>query len=143
MSTYERLMKVVNATRRVKQLPELVAQRAAPKIADLVESEYANGQDPYGVPWAPLAPATLKTHGPPPLTDSGAMRTGTNVVSAGPQIIATAPDPAGYHQSGTGRMPARPILPNDADGIPQSWERALAQAEIEIESEIQAQINSA
>jgi hypothetical protein len=144
---YEQLMKVANVIRSVKHAPELVAEKAAPKIAELIEAQYRNGLDPYGVPWAGLRPSTLERHGPPPLTDSGDMRAASDAVSAGTQIIATAPSPAEFHQGGaqfkTHHMPARPILPNDMDGLPRSWELAIEVAEQEIEAEIQAQINAA
>lgn len=137
-SPYEQMMAIADVVRRVGQMPELVAERAAPKIADLLEQQAESGTDPYGVPWAPLRDGTRSY-----LYDSGAMREGTDAVSAGTQIIASSPTPAEFHQGGTRRMPARPVLPNDGSGLPLSWELAIEQAERELEAEIQAQIDAA
>jgi len=143
MSGYESLLKVVDILAAVDHSPNEIAERAAPKIAEALEEQYALGQDPYGAPWASLQPSTLKKHGPPPLTDSGDMKSGTDAVSAGPQIIATAPEPADYHQGGTRSMPARPILPNENQGLPSSWEKALKEAASEVEATMQRRINAA
>lgn len=137
-------MRAVNAIATVERAPEIVAQKAAPRIAAALEEQYELGLDPYGAPWAPLAASTLKRHGPPPLTDTGAMRRSTDAVSAGAQIIATAQEPAEFHQGGTSQgLPARPILPNANHGLPQTWETALLDAGAEIEAEIQKAVNAA
>lgn len=142
-SPYEQLQRVIDAIHVVEHAPELVAERAAPKIADILEAQFELGLDPYGVPWAPLARSTLKKHGPPPLTDSHEMRDHTDAVSAGNQIIATSPDPSQFHQHGTARIPARPILPTEQGGLPYAWEIAILQAEAELEEEIQALVDAA
>lgn len=140
---FERLVAVADILVQVEHAPELVAEKAAPKIAAALEEQFALGLDPYGTPWAPLAPSTLKKHGPPPLTDSGEMRDHTDAVSAGPNIIATSPEPAEFHQSGTHRMPAREILPNENEGLPQSWHAAIDEAKAEVEKEIKDQVAAA
>jgi phage virion morphogenesis protein len=144
---FERLSAVADLVAQVGRAPELVAQRAAPKIAEKIEEQFALGLDPYGAPWTPLAESTKKKHGAPPLTDTGEMRAHTDAVSAGPNIIATSDTPAEFHQHGshyaTHNMPARPILPNEAQGLPQTWEHAIQEASAEIEKEIGEQVSAA
>jgi hypothetical protein len=99
------------------------------EIFEAIDSLFTLGSDPYGKPWAQLAPATLaKGRAMPPLTDTGRMRESLRVNVGVRSIVATVDDPAGYHQEGTRYMPARPILPNDAQGLPDAWRAALSEA---------------
>lgn len=140
---YERLMQMCDALAVIEHSPEAVAQKAAPKVSAAIEEQFALGLDPYGAPWAPLADSTLKKHGPPPLTDTGEMRGETGAVAAGKTIVASSPEPADFHQHGTRTMPARPVLPSEQQGLPQSWERAIKDAQAEVEAEIQKRVNAA
>jgi hypothetical protein len=117
------------AMRDLSKVPSQAARAAAADIAGLIEQQYADGTDPYGDAWADLAESTIaKGRTPPPLTDSGVMRAGTDVApSAGAGITITlGADYAIYHQGGTGSMPARPILP-DHD-LPEAWRDMIANA---------------
>lgn len=85
-----------------------------------------------GSPWAPLAESTLaQKQGASILIDTGAMR---GAVSR-PQRTATpssltltiVDEKIEYHQEGTSRMPARPVIP---DHLPAS-----AEAELELAAE--------
>lgn len=106
-------------------VPAAAASKGATKLEELVEAEYAEGQDPAGKPWVPLAPATRRRgRTPPPLTASGAMRGETKVVAKGTTIEGSSPHPAELHESGTRHMPARPIAPNAA-ALPPRWAGAL------------------
>ncbi len=78
-STMGKLMSVLE---RMAYVPRRVAVIAAPRIARELQVQFRQGRDPYGIPWAPLRPATLRKHGPPPLTDSGAGRDGTVAVAS-------------------------------------------------------------
>jgi hypothetical protein len=93
--------------------------------------QFRQGRDPYGTPWAPLKPSTLRKHGPPPLTDSGAGRDGTTAV-------ALASNRAGIHlrlgaaylyfaqvgfRAGRTKVKPRPVFPTR--GLPASWREIL------------------
>lgn len=113
---------------QVSRVREIVARDAAPAIAADIDREFGAGQDPYGRAWAPLSPATLaRGRRPPPLTATGAMRASLMTRSmSGIGIGLQIGGPASLHQSGTRRMPARPIFP--ADGLPEKWVAALRAA---------------
>lgn len=108
-------------------IPARVAKDASKRIASLIDTQFNDGVDPYGEPWAPLMPATIKKgRTPPPLTDTRAMRDGVTVSpgkGAGVTIEIEA-DYAQYHQAGTANMVARPILPAEAD-LPDEWQDAI------------------
>jgi phage gpG-like protein len=116
--------------RELQQVPSQAASEASEEIQELIEAEFDSGHDPYGNPWVPLRPATLaRGRRPPPLTDTGAMRDSVNVQPmAGAGIgITIGTEYAPYHQYGTSRMEARPMLP-DGDEMPESWVEAVSTA---------------
>jgi hypothetical protein len=113
-------------------VPSRAARAVASGLALEIEEEFADGRDPYGDPWAPLAPATIdKGRFPPPLTDTAAMRKSVAVrpmVGAG--VAITVDHPAQVHQTGwsgkSGTGPARPVLPSRA--MPPAWEEIIEAA---------------
>lgn len=109
--------------RALEGLTELAAQRASLRIATIIDEQFAAGTDPYGDPWKNLAKG-----GPSHLTDTGAMHAGVRVTSSGSDIVINVPDPGGYHQTGTRYMPARPLEPTQARGLPPAYEVAIMQA---------------
>lgn len=115
---------------RLARVPSRVAAAAAPEIARLIDLQFAEGHDPYGRAWAPLKPSTLaRGRRPPPLTDRGKMRGGVQVrpmPGAGLEISFADPVPAIFHQYGTRKMVARPLLPRGT--FPATWARALERA---------------
>ena len=97
---------VVKIKKLTVALPR-IAQAAAPELRAEVQRQFNEGTNPYRTKWKPLAPATLRKHGPPPLTDSGSMRAGITVVPMADSIVFSAPAPAGLHQNGWGRRAKR------------------------------------
>ncbi len=82
-------------------IPSRIARDVADDLNDLMEDGFAAGQDAYGRAWEPLAPRTLRRHGPPPLTHTGEMRSETVArPTAGAGVTLTAPFPAGIHMTG-------------------------------------------
>lgn len=124
----EALRRVRRVVDEMGRLPGRLSQAAAPALTDELQRQFAEGRDPYGYPWAPLKPSTLRKHGPPPLTDTRRLRDGTKAVAmrAGIKLIAGAPYGA-FHQLGfrvgRTRVPARRILPNL--GMPRAWREIL------------------
>ena len=114
-------------------VPSRVSARVSEELGDLMQAEFDSGRDPYGTPWAHLAPATEdRGRSAPPLTDTGAMRDSLRVAPlprAGVGI--TIDHPAAPHQTGwsgkQGSGPARPILPERAE-LPDAWVQVIAAA---------------
>lgn len=117
---------------RLSEAPRRVAFIAAPLLDVLLKRQFLDGVDPYGRPWAPLKPATLRKHGPPPLTDTGVLRDGTLAkpkAQKGIQVEVGA-SYGQFHQTGfvigRTRVPPRRILPQF--GMPKAWSDILKQA---------------
>jgi hypothetical protein len=110
------------------RVPSQAAREASTEINQLIQQEFDDGRDPYGKAWAPLRPATLATgRTPPPLTKSGKMRSGTLAKPLqGIGIGLSLPFPGYFHQRGTRRMRARPVLPYG--GMPRAWSNAIRNA---------------
>ena len=108
--------------------PTKIAQVAAGKIASIVDEQFALQVDANGNPWAAHEPSTVERWGEHPILDlTGAMMGGAQVTANGSTIEVRVDDPAGYHQSGTRNMAARPIVPEGSD-LPPAYEVALQQA---------------
>ncbi len=118
--------------KRLEQIaasPPKIAALAASQIATAVDREFAQGSDPYGDAWAALSESTTsKGRFPPPLNDAGAMKGSTAVNVEGTSVRVSVEEPANFHQSGTGAMPARPILPADGAALPDPWNAAYEAA---------------
>lgn len=136
---------VVKIKKLTVALPKITAA-AAPELRAEVERQFVEGASPYRTKWKPLRPATLRKHGPPPLTHTGQMRAGITVHATDESIVFKAPAPAFLHQRGwrkrlpspkkvrrkgivvatkiwTGYAPARPIFPDGR--VPNEWRRLI------------------
>jgi phage gpG-like protein len=117
--------------RALAEVPRRAAVLLAPKLTELIKLQFRDGKDPYGRAWAALRPATLRKHGPPPLTASGALRDDTRAETpranyAGVRLIVGRH--YGYfHQVGfrvgNTKVAARRILPQF--GMPALWRQAI------------------
>lgn len=83
-------------------------------------------RDPWGNPWKPLSPATLKQRrqgrssraGAQILRDTGRLMNSLGVSPQGENaLFGTVVDYADIHQFGQGRVPARPFLPLTLGGV--------------------------
>ena len=119
---FSKLDKLTATLRDLAHVPSQVAKDVSIELNKELQKEYVQGTDPYGKSWAPLKPSTLKKgRRPPPLTDTGKLKSGTRALplpGAGVAVVVGAPYGA-YHQTGTERMAARPILPDR--GMPPKW----------------------
>ena len=116
------------------QVPSRASRAAAEAINAAVEEQFEEGTDPYGRPWAALAPRTLLKHGEPPLQGEFGARPGDMAEGTvarpgrGAGIELSVPFPGAIHQtgasSGNWRMPARPILPQRGQ-LPPKWKAAI------------------
>jgi phage gpG-like protein len=114
-------------------MPKVMSQAsrdAAEELEDLIEAQFAHGVDPFGEEWAALSPATLKKgRHPPPLTDEGLLRAAhvAPLQSAGLEVSFDE-DYAEFHQSGTGRMPKRQLVPEPEQFDQSKWKQAIVVA---------------
>lgn len=123
---------VIRTLERLAYVPRRVAVIAAPHISRLLEQQFRDGRDPYGVAWAPLRKSTLaRGRRPPPLTDTGRLRGGTVARPraggrAGVELRTGAPygkfAQVGF-RVGTARVKPRRIFPDR--GLPREWSRVL------------------
>ena len=123
MATIERMLESLS------EVPSRAAREASEEIESLIVEQFARGEDPYGEPWEELAESTRRRgRTNPPLTDTHDMVDGLEVKpTAGAGIAVTLDQPySRFHQTGTKRMPARPILPTGE--LPEAWETAIAGA---------------
>jgi hypothetical protein len=116
---------------RLAYVPRRTAEIAAPKITKLLRAQFRAGRDPYGRSWRPLKPSTLRKHGPPPLTDSGQLASGTKATIARSNYagirILVGRGYGYFHQVGFRvghtRVAPRRILPQF--GLPAEWRKVL------------------
>lgn len=111
-------------------VPSRAAGPASASINALLRQEYAQGTDPYGRAWAPLAASTLRRgRRPPPLTATGRMRDGTLANPLrGSGVSVVLPFPGVIHMGGSSRgLPARPPLPRGGQ-LPRAWRDAVNRA---------------
>jgi hypothetical protein len=130
----DRIGKLAELMGTLRGVPRLAALKAQTPILRAVQEEFVKGQDPYGRPWAPLRPATLAIHGPPPLSRTLALAVDTDVslldgLKNG--LAITLGRAYGYfHQvgfrHGRSMVPARRPLPQH--GMPKRWREITVQA---------------
>lgn len=116
---------------RLAAVPSQASRDAAERIHGRLQEQFDRGVDPYGKPWAPLRPATIRRgRTSPPLTNTREMRDHELEVSplpgAGIGVTFNPEAPALFHQKGTSRMAARPILPTGT--LPAGWNQDLKDA---------------
>jgi hypothetical protein len=95
---------------------EAIAAIGARGIRSTLGQSIAAAKTPYGEAWAP------KEDGSAPDTGIGRR---VKVTAVGNKIITETDQIAGYHHSGTSKMPARPLIPSDDRGLPPQWTKDL------------------
>jgi hypothetical protein len=98
---------------------ERVCAGAAPEIERLITEQFWAGTDPFGATWAPLARG-----GASHLIDTGALLSSIHLTGQPDGLGFEMDHYGGYHQTGTPRMPARPVLPLGGD-YPNSWDAEI------------------
>lgn len=118
-----------------------IANRAAAAIAARIEKQYGTGRGPYGEMWAPKAGQSAapgrkpRAAGRSFLQKTGAMKRATDVIAGVKGVTVTAPKPAGFHQSGTRKMPARRLVPSGTS-LSTPWREAVTEAALEVLAEV-------
>lgn len=118
-----KLGKLASNIRKLASVPSQASKDAAVGIANLIENQFDTGTDPYGNAWAPL-----KKGGASHLTENHPLRDSIEVkpMSGGGVSVTIGEEYGYYHQTGTSRMPARPILP--VRTMPEAWRTAISDA---------------
>jgi hypothetical protein len=108
-------------------VPSRISSEVADGINVLIADQFASGSDPYGAPWAPLLPQTVRRKGGDARillrSDDLAAQTVARPTS-GAGVEITSVGYGGRHQGGTKHMVARPILP-DGGELPESWQEVI------------------
>ncbi len=117
----ERLAVMVRALQELSQLEERVAKVAAPRVEAAVREQVAAGLDPEGRPW----PATKD--GRRPLVHAA---DAVHVEARGDIIVIVLRGKEVFHHFGTGRIPARRIIPDGE--VPERLRRLIDEAAAEV-----------
>jgi hypothetical protein len=124
-----------NAATRVAKLaaeiPQRVAKELAPRLDQRARDMFANEEDVYGKPFAPLAASTVrrKKGNSVILYRNNELGPGTYVLYTGRRLVFTYGPAAQYAQdgdAGRGNRPPRLLAPTF--GIPKTWLADLAAA---------------
>jgi phage virion morphogenesis protein len=121
---------IAKSLRQLSRVPAQVAREAADALQTVAEQQFAAEVDPYGRPWAPLKPQTVKRKG----GDTRILRRTDRMLDSlqirpmrGAGISVTFSRAySAFHQIGTRHMVARKLLPHA--GLPDAWQRAIADA---------------
>jgi hypothetical protein len=100
--------------RRLRELQRGEIRRAASRaieqaVTELIQNQFDERRAPDGTPWAPRKPPTGTW---PLLEKTGKMRRGFKVIASASQLKVLQSQPyLKFHQEGTSRMVARPVVP--------------------------------
>jgi hypothetical protein len=113
------------------EVPARVAKELAPVLDEFARDMFANEEDVYGRPWAPLAASTVrrKRGNSVILSRTNNLGPGTYVLYTGRRLVFTYGPGAQYAQdgdAGRGNRPPRLLAP--AYGVPKAWKAAAAAA---------------
>lgn len=103
---------------------DAVAESAANELARVVDKQFEQGRGPDGKRWARLANGEA-SH----LEETKEMRETVTVVPTVKAIdgrITGKRGQARFHQNGTSKMPARPLVPEPNEPLPDRWSKPLA-----------------
>lgn len=113
----------LQAIARLLEQPTQPLREVGEHLVNRVDDTFRKQEDPYGGRWAPLSAATIKAKRKRGgiqkiLQDTGRMRATANYRVQGSVLqVGLSDRKAAFHQYGTRRMPARPILPDR--GLPE------------------------
>lgn len=106
-------------------VPSMAPVLAARFNAYLVRG-FESGTNPYGAPFAPLKPSTIRRHNrsPPPLSHTMALKAAAKIILQGLSLRFNGTPPYGdIHMGGSRYMAKRAFYP-DA-GLPASWQKDI------------------
>jgi len=112
------------------ELNKTISQQCAQAAVTEVALGFTESRDPYGAGWA-----ALKKRQGKPLRDTGRLGNSFQAKSITESGFTVGSNVVygGYHQSGTKRMTARPMVPGH--GLPEQWAESFAEVAGEILAE--------
>lgn len=121
---------VARSIRELSRVPPQAAREAAENLQQVIEDQFGAETDPYGRPWAPLKPQTVKRK----VGDARILRREDIMLDSlqvkpmsGSGLSVTLSEPySAFHQIGTRDMVSRPLLPRA--GMPSAWSAAIGAA---------------
>jgi hypothetical protein len=126
---FARLQSTIRGLRALARVPAVVSVEGAKAIKSEIDREFATATDPYGQPWAPHQPSTVRRWGKHPLLRlTGAGLASIQVRPMPKAGISVTVDSEGlmFAQGGTRYEVRRRWLPDDR--MPQKWRIALEKA---------------
>jgi phage gpG-like protein len=111
-------------------VPSRIASDVSEKLTEELRQQFDRGVDPYGVPWKPLLPSTLKRkRGDARILRRADALSSETVASptSGAGIEITSVDYGQFHQGGTKNMARRAVLP-DTGELPPAWLEIIGDA---------------
>lgn len=111
--------------KRLLEVPSRMSAASALAVEKLWRRSYMAGTDPYGKPWAPNKPSTIRRKGHNwVMVDKQETLDATRVRPLPGAGISLRTGPkAAWHLEPSGTRPARPVLP--LSGLPATWLVAL------------------
>lgn len=98
-------------------------EAVAKEAEAIVDTEFAGQRDPQGGAWSARVPPTGSW---PILDKTGAMKASRKAAPTSTGATVTIAAPAQFHQKGTKRMVARPLVPGDARS--EEWQTRIGDA---------------
>lgn len=107
----------------LEDIPSRIASDVADGITEQIRQQFDSGRDPYGAPWAPLLPQTVRRKaGDRRILRRADVLSSETVArpTASAGIEITSVDHGQFHQGGTRHMTPRRVLP-DGGELPAGW----------------------
>lgn len=98
--------------RRLDELPERAAKRAAPELLQVARAQHAAGVAPDGTAWPRTKGGKVPLTG---LTSQASARV------EGATVVLELPDELRPHQAGTAPLPQRKVMPDPDEELPPAW----------------------
>lgn len=121
---------LIDRLAELEGIPSRISREVSDGINAEIKREFDSGSDPYGRPWAPLLPSTVRRKGGDRRilrrTDALSAQTVARPTS-GAGVEVTSLDYGQHHQTGTQHMVARKVLP-DGPNLPSSWTKVIETA---------------
>ncbi len=113
----------------LEDIPSRIAREVSDGITEEIRQQFETGTDPYGAPWRPLLPSTVrrKRGDTRILRRTDALSSSTTAApQSGAGVEVGMLDYGGVHQAGE-TLAKRAVLP-DGDELPASWQKIIGDA---------------
>lgn len=117
LGDFAKLREWQDKTKDSSKLLRTLTKNVGETLVSLVRDGFEGEHDPYGSPWEALKERSGRI-----LQDTGRLRNSWHQSGATNDsvTVSASADYAGYHQNGTSKMPARPMVPREG-ALPPKW----------------------